>query len=77
METFVVSSKSERLNAARNKSYGHGRSLRNSDSSSEEELVVNKKVYKKLRKKHKVELAKKEKEINEQAYTIKTMQAVI
>ena len=77
METFVVSSKSELLNAARNESYGHVRSLRNSDSSSEEELVVNKKVYKKLRKKHKVELAEKEKEINEQAYTIKTMQAVI
>ena len=77
METFVVSSKSELLNAARNESYGHVRLLRNSDSSSEEDLVVNKNVYKKLRKKHKVELAEKEKEINEQAYTIKTMQAVI
>ena len=76
METSVVSSKSELLNAARNESYGHGRLLRNSDSSSEEELVVNKKVsYKKLRKKHKVELAEKEKEINEQAYTIKTIQS--
>ena len=76
-ETLVISSKSELLNAAKKQPYGHVWTLDNSDSSSEEELVVNKKVYDKLCEKHKIELAEKQKEINEQAYTIKTMQAVI
>ena len=48
-----------------------------SDSSSEEELVVNQKAFVKLHKKHRKGLKEKDKdkEIRKQAYTIKVLQA--
>ena len=72
-----LSSKDKIFTVDQKNNYGHVWTLGDSDTSKEEKYIVNKKAIKKLQKKHKIEMQEKDREIKQQEYIIKGLQATI